>query len=70
MSDLVHSCWLTDAECAGGYGLSPEEARFFCHGCERWCAYCCGCLDDMPELCDYCWHHVTKRREEARRCAP
>lgn len=39
---------------------------FFCPGCEEIVDSACGAADDMPELCDNCWGHVTKRREEAQ----
>jgi len=50
-----------DAACGGAWP---------CPGCERLVGYCCGCTDDMPELCDDCWRDVTQKREaaaEARR---
>lgn len=67
MSGVVHGCNQTPARCAAGYGISVREARFRCARCKRWCGYCFGCSDDMPELCDDCWCDVTRAR--ARRQA-
>jgi hypothetical protein len=46
-----------DTECGG---------TWTCAGCNRLVGYCCGCTDDMPELCDDCWNDVTNAREFAQ----
>jgi hypothetical protein len=42
-----------------------DGPTFFCSGCGKWVSWDKGVADDMPELCDDCWCHVTARREEA-----
>lgn len=64
--DTVHCEGCSDKHCAETYEVPPGHAKFFCQGCEHWVGWCKGCADDMPELCDDCWHHVTRVREAAR----
>lgn len=65
----VHCKGCSDRRCADAYALPVGVAKFFCQGCERWCGYCMGCTDDMPELCDDCAEHVACWRNHAARCA-
>lgn len=41
------------------------ELVFECPGCGRTVPESFGAADNMPELCDDCWYHVTKWREKA-----
>jgi hypothetical protein len=43
---------------------TDAKLTFLCPGCEREVPYENGACDDMPELCDDCWLHVTDVREE------
>lgn len=43
---------------------NKHDDTFCCVGCNRIVPVDFGCADDMPELCDDCWLHVTKLRRE------
>ncbi len=49
-----HQCDGPTGEDNFGNERYPCGGEFLCPGCERVVGYCCGCGDDLGELCDDC----------------
>ena len=66
MSNIQEAVHNGSKDC-GCYTYQPEEAAslvFLCPGCNRYCAPCFGCADDMPDHCDDCWVKAHPEEED------
>lgn len=65
-----HQCDGPSGEDNFGNERYPCGGEFLCHGCERVVGYCCGCGDELGELCDDCAVKVWSVRESLEQPEP